>query len=506
MSGNCDDELTVQSQFDPSMLTPHTTRPPGLLQVDGLICIYLALPLLLFCTWFKTPVAIGLLALGTLGFHRATTDLHWRQRELQAGMLLLLVALALAWTAAGGLGHFVYANTDWTTRDAVLRDLSVTPWPPRYPADSELPLILRAPVAYYLPASLVGWLWGFHAADQALYVWTAVGFALFAWAALTLFETKQQRVVTLVLLVGFGGLDVLGYRLDKGSWPRVGEHLEWWAHFAQYSSNATLLFWVPNHALPAWLSTIVILRHWRQPELARIAPLLGAAALLWSPLAAIGIAPFLVTGIDWRRDTRTLFSIQSCLPFIALALLVARYLTMDSAGIPGQWLVANLDQLPDFLERYAIFCTLEFGLLTFVLAMLGVRGLPFITAVTFLAVLPLFRFGIANDLAMRASIPALTVIALATVLPLTGLPWTAWRIALVGLLLVGALGAAQEPLRAVLKPRWSPAGLSLGEASAPGRLIYDGMLPAHYAGRLDLPGMMLLLREPTLVPPSKSAP
>jgi hypothetical protein len=477
---------------------------PGWTLLDAALVSYLALPLLVFCAWFKWPVALGLAALLSYAFWRTLADVRLREFGVHPAVVGAIVALALAWTAIAGVGHFFYANLDWVTRDAVLRDLTATPWPPRYESDGDFALILRAPVGYYLPVAVVGWLAGLGVADFALYLWTALGFALFLCAAIALFSTRRQRVLAVIVLIAFGGMDLVGTVLALGSFPPADRHLEWWAGFAQYSSNSTLLFWVPNHALPAWLGTMLILRLWRQPELARIAPMMAAAVALWAPLAAIGLAPFFAAGLNWRRDFRGLFAVRTGLPFLAMAMLVARYITLDAETIPGGW--AFLDgPLGTFIPLYALFCLIEFGLVALALQRLKSYDLVLTIAVLVLLALPLYRFGAANDLAMRASIPALTVLALATVRPLVDPGSRVWRTVLALVLLIGAAGAAHEPIRAFRSPRWALTGHTLVESVYPGRPGILAPLPSNYVARLNQPGLATMLREPTLVRPDPAA-
>ncbi len=474
--------------------------------LDGLICLFLALPLLLFCAWFKWPFAIALALMTVFGFHQLLQGSRLGHFGIRPGLLLTIVVVAVIWTALAGVGHFFYANSDWLTRDAVLRDLTETAWPPKYESDGPLPLILRAPVGYYLPAAALGSILGLAFADIALYVWTVIGFVLVLCAATTRFSTSTQRWICCGVMIGFGGLDLAGYILNHFALPAPGEHIEWWARFAQYSSNSTLLFWVPNHALPAWLGILLVLRHWRTPALARMAPLLAATIPLWSPLAAIGLAPFFIAGLDWRRDSRKIFSLRTGLPFLGLALLVARFITMDTQAIPGGWAMENFRTAGEFFERYAMFCILEFGILALVLLRLRVFDVQLGTSLLILLALPLYRFGQGNDLVMRSSIPALTVLALATVRPLADAGRSAWRYALMGLLAVGAMGAAQEPWRALLTPRWDFKGQTLGEVSSPKAHGYAGALPPHYVAILNQPGLLAMLREPSLVRPTERAP
>jgi hypothetical protein len=473
----------------------------GLTLLDGLICLFLALPLLVFCAWFKWPVALALALIACYGFFRAVAGLDWRRLELKGGTVALAGVVALAWTALSGVGHFVFANVDWITRDAVLRDLAATSWPPLYSMDGGVAWILRAPVGFYLPVAAAGSLVGLHGADFLLYLWTSFGFTLVLWSAMSLFESRRERVICVLLMVAFGGLDLIGFPLTHGRMPDPGEHIEWWSGFAQYSSNSTLMFWVPNHALPAWLGLMMVLRHWRTPELARLSLLLAAAITLWSPLATVGLLPFYLVGLNWRRDLKVLLSVHSGLPFLALAALVGRYLTMDTESIGRGWAFDMFPSAVAFGIVYLLFCMLEFGLLTLVLLRLRAVDFRIWIAVAILALLPFYRFGPGNDLVMRCSIPALALLALACVRPLAASPRPFARAALMGILAVGALGAAQEPERALLARRWNLSGRSLAQANAVLSRDHGATLPPNYVGRLVQPGLQALLRAPAPVIP-----
>jgi hypothetical protein len=476
----------------------------GLTLLDATLVCYLALPLLIFCAWFEPPFAIGLAMLLSYGLWKILADVRVREFGVRPATVAAIVVVTLIWTALSGVGHFVYANIDWVTRDAVLRDLTATPWPPKYLADGDFPMILRAPVAYYLPAAVVGWLAGPGVGDFALYLWTSLGFALFLCAATTLFSTPRQRVMAVILMIAFGGMDLIGYPLARGVWPPANLHLEWWARFAQYSSNSTLLFWVPNHALPAWLGLMLILRLWRQPELARIAPLMAAVIPLWAPLSAIGLAPFYVAGLNWRRDFRYLFSISTALPFLGMAVVVARYVTLDAQTIPGGWAFEG-KPLGESVLKYLLFCLIEFAVIAWALYRLKAYDLVLAIAVVVLLLLPMFRFGAANDLAMRSSIPSLTILALASVRPVVDGGRSTWRYVLILVLFIGAVGAAHEPIRAVELRRWAMTGHTLAQSIDPGMPDWLPPLPSNYVAHLTQPGLIMMMREPTMVQPYAAA-
>lgn len=464
--------------------------------LDRAICIYLLLPLLLFCLWFTTPFAALLLMLVGYGSYRALAGGRGGSVGIAWAWLAGILALSLAWTAISGVGHFFYANSDWIIRDAVLHDLTNAGWPPSYTDGDGASLILRAPVGYYLPSAVIGRLWGLHAANTALYLWTAFGFALFAAAACRLFDSNRQRATCLVLLLLFGGMDILGFTWRGARPPVLGETVEWWLQVIQYPSNAYLMAWVPNHALPAWLGIVLILRFWRLPTLARITPLLAAAIPLWSPLAAIGLFPFFLFALAWRRDFRILFSPHSSLPFLLPALALAGYLGMDAGTILHGWLIRNFASTREFLMFYLGFCLLEFGVLALILSRLITFTTTTRIAVVVLCLLPLYVYGPYNDMAMRSSIPALMILALACVEPLARQERRGWQTALLCVLAIGMLGALQEPIRGFIAPRWAPLDKPIPDVVSLEYNKAENRFPSHYFAHPDQRGINRFLRGP----------
>lgn len=458
--------------------------------------MYLVLPVFLFCLWFTPPFALLLLALAAYGTYHALSG----DKTVTLGMSwtwwAALGGLSLTWTAVSGVGHFFYANTDWIIRDAVLHDLATNGWPPSYTNEDGASLILRAPVGYYLPSAVAGRLWGPDAANIGLYAWTATGFGLFLASACRMFETRTQRITCLLLMLLFGGMDTIGYAWRAGHPPALGEGVEWWLQIIQYPSNAYLMAWVPNHALPAWLGLMLILRFWRLPTLAKITPLLSAAVPLWSPLAAAGLFPFFLFALAWHRDFKILFSPRTCLPFFLPALAMASYMAMDAGTILHGWLIGHFATTGEFIRFYLLFCLLEFGVLALVLTRLVQFTPPLRIAVGMLCLLPLYVYGPYNDMAMRSSIPALTVLALACVEPLAAQRRSAWQILLLTVLAIGMLGSLQEPIRGVLGPRWLPLGKPIPDVVPIENEKAAHRFPSHYFAHPDQRGTNRFLRSP----------
>jgi hypothetical protein len=356
----------------------------------------------------------------------------------------------------------------------VLHDLATGPWPVLY-AIGDLAWLLRAPLGYYMPAALLGRLGGVAVAQFALFLWTALGLflvlALLAALARDVLPGRRRAALVLALVfVTFGGLDLLPNLWLDGTegdgiasyWGRGGE---WWAREFQFSGHLTLLLWVPNHALPAWLPALLLLRHGRSPRFAAVAGLPLAAAAVWAPLSALGAgvlvgAAFLLGG--WRLLRAALAGPANWLS-VALVAPAGLFLMAGSSSIPHGFLfsVHGWDSLP----RLLLFLLVEVGVLALVLRLLVTSRLLAVS-VGLLAILPLYVFGPGNEMTMRGGIAALAFLAVAAALALLQAA-PGWRRNLLALLLgIGALGQGMETSILFNEP-WAPSrGCTLPEAAA----------------------------------------
>ena len=473
--------------------------------LDRTAIAYLTLPLAIFLAgWFEIWAAIPLLA--CLAY--ALRDLIARppgqaQREITPLQLTIAVAVGCAWTVCGGTGHVVFANADWHVRDAVLHDLVVGRWPVGYGMHGGEETLLRAPLGYYLPAALVGKWSGLLAAHVAMAVWTATGASLFLLQVISRLALRSAiALCAAAVIVLFSGCDIIGNLLRVPHfllhWD-ITQHLEWWAGRYQYSSMTTQLFWVPNHALGGWLLIGLLLRAGRGTSLDSLLPIVVVAIALWSPFAALGVVPFVL----WKwvarggEHTRRLLDPRLWAAALAVGLAVAAYLTLDAGRIPKGWTVGSggvgAAAIATDLSRQAAFFLLEAGFIGF--AILAIRrSSAVVLALVILALLPLGKFGAANDLVMRASIPSLAVLAIGAACALTtgASDPHAWRkkALLVSLLAVGAVTPIQEFARAATLPSW-PINLRATLIDA-----WCGQYPSSYVAGLRHQAVLRILRPP----------
>jgi hypothetical protein len=331
----------------------------------------------------------------------------------------LCLAAGLALCLLGGEGHLFYANTDWLIRDAVLADLARGDATPVYLYDGQ-GYYLRAPLGMYMLPAMIGRVFGLFAAHVAQLCANAVPFGTMLYLACRM--AGARSALFLVILLGFGGLDLLGDLAARAaslqSEPMNGETLEWWSDpfipgaALQYSGMITQIFWVPNHAAPGWFVAILVLLRSRKEISLALFIACCAPLVLWSPFAPVGALSFglaLAMRSSWREiiSVPSLSSIAAGLCFLPIAF----YLVTGSHAIAHGAQVSR----DGFASIYFVFLLIEIPQAAVLLytwrKIEAVDRATLVVALLTLCLLPLYAFGPSNDLAMRASIPALFLLA-----------------------------------------------------------------------------------------------
>lgn len=351
---------------------------------------------------------------------RAQRDSAFFRAPAEAVPLALSLGLGLTLCLLGGEGHFFYATSDWLIRDAVLADLARNGVTVAYNHEGQ-DYLLRAPLGMYLVPAMAGRLFGLHAAHLTMLAQNSVLFGVVAYFTGAIANVRRAPMIA--LLIAFSGLDILGVaaaeavQMGKGGAFMPFGHLEWWALYfspivLQYSSLVTQLFWVPNHAAPGWWFALLMLLHLRGAVGFPALLVSCALMLIWSPLAMMGAAPF-VAYLALRARRRVVFT-PACVAAVAAGLCflpVAIYLTMDAGAVPHEWHVLR----EGFARQYAFFILAELPQAAVVLYAFNKvepqDRAAFLLALALLLVIPVYSLGPSNDFVMRASIPALFVLA-----------------------------------------------------------------------------------------------
>src|SRR5215472_13296095 len=174
---------------------------------------YISFPLAIWMLGWLRPVyaVMGMAALLTgagsfaIRFGESTATQGSRRISwTQAAVICFAVSVFVGLNGVGGFG---VQTSDWLKHNAILSDLINQPWPVAYRTSAgEIALVYY--VAYYLPAALVGKLYGWAAANVALFAWTVLGGVL----AVLWLAVLSRAPVWLCLLgfVFFSGLEVVG--------------------------------------------------------------------------------------------------------------------------------------------------------------------------------------------------------------------------------------------------------------------------------------------------------
>lgn len=468
---------------------------------------YLALPNLIFLPgWFRWPIAILLCAAVVhLLVQALPSGQSQRRSDTDRSALLLIVATAAAWAAFGGGSHFMYANPDWNVRDAVLGDLVFADWPVHYVSAEGTERVLRSAMGFFLPPALFGRVFGIAHLELAVYLWTAGGVLIFLLLLPLPRNSTGRLAAGLCLVVFFSGMDFLGQVIATESLPLFPLRLEWWVPLS-YPSLTNQLLWAPNHCLPLWIGTLLLLRHFASDDFLRIALATLPLTLIWTPFAALGLAPFALLGAAQaiRRRGRRILPRAGLASAAVLSGTLVAFLLVDvgaiNAGIATSAAAGSVSYTLQGAspQAYLLFVACEFLLLALVLTPhLSQSREVFGLAVVFLLLLPLVQFGPSNDILLRLCAPPLVVV-LVTCLQILLDPsrrqaGTTLVLAWV-FLAIGGHTAFNEFWRAASYPR-TPADYlhSLADKQ-------DGNPAAHYAGRF---GSSVI--APLLKPPGKSA-
>lgn len=430
--------------------------------------LYILLPSFLFIYgWLKLPfaiIALVILASFTLivliDVFRIVSNSHMfcvmktkqNLSRLSSKGFVLAILLITLWLAFSGVGGVGFQNADYSASNALLKDLITQDWPLKVTFNgTQVPVVYY--VGYYLPSAIIGKTFGWVSANIFLFMWTLVGVLLaFVWFWKLSRLGFQNRGIKLGIFITqifclAGGLDYIGYYLfDRNVFNPIA-HIEPWASYFQYSSNTTLIYWVPQQTIAAWLVMGVIVDALYDKHNLKYLGMVVAAGIIWSPFGIVGAVPYLlmILYVYLQSEHRKyLFNWESIVfntLSIGIGAIYLLYLGSNQFKFPIGFIWQFTNDIADLVVHLLAFWCLEFALMGFLILLLIVLGIYFSHPTTFtrhdfrkwiaqldhefhitpiqlhlflvslivLGVLPLFKMGIRNDLAMRGSIASLFI-------------------------------------------------------------------------------------------------
>ncbi len=502
---------------------------------------YLAMPygifILGYLRWYAALLALSALLAGCwLSFSRSSVQFEQGAVSItkKQGMGVLLVAFALL--IISGVGGYGFQDGDWYKHDAILSALIRHEWPVAYSfkmpspqAITHVPLIYYT--AYYLPAAVIGKIFGWFWANQAFFLWTYLGVCLaICWFFLLV---GKYRNGLLAVFFAFSGFDVIGIAVLRKFFLQEPLsivhwfHIERWAGNWEYPSHMTSIFWSPNQGICAWIVSGMVLYEFLYAKQRHHLLFLLSLTVFWSPFVTLGFLPFLVGELlfeqqPFLRKVRAYFSMSA---LCGLVLILVFGLFYASKFYPSPVPFSPVEQgtifsSPAFpglfwyetLALLVLFCVLEYGVFALLIRQSRLPLNPierriFWVSVGVLSLLPFFRYGFWNDLVMRVSLPSLFFIAVFLARALYAVTTSArMRGLIVAALVIGALNVVVEVKRHVVETYRTGTLYTLPSLE----VLYDipdtKMIPSfftQYIGSAESPFFTYLAKPPMPSPPNE---
>ncbi|MFN4147278.1 MAG: hypothetical protein ACK4GN_15745 [Runella sp.] len=394
------------------------------------VAIYLALPVIIFCvTWLRWYWA--LLALLGLSFcflpifrlpKFRLSEASWKAIDSH---FFWLIVLALGWTYLAGVGEWRPQHFDYFKHNLILNNLVRFDWPVRY-ADSTY---LCYYVAYYLPAAaLAKLIGGVAAVKYYIFGWTWLGISLLF---IQLSRLGGLRFVLFFMFFNSPEAILLMYEALQSPHTIAETLADLWNNDhtieliqtpggLMLPSHVESLTAAPQHALPAWLATGLLLQNIKD-KLSVSAftlpfPFVVCFIVLWSPMVALGLFPFSFLG-----QKREGFNLKNAIFQFSILIIISSLIVVYYAGhvpidsVSGWWW--TFLKTPHEFVLLVTFLILEVGI-WLVLIGWGIKKQIFTAqeqkllwgAIGVLFFCTLYRYGYYNDLARRASLPATLVV------------------------------------------------------------------------------------------------
>ena len=314
------------------------------LWITRLSYIYIVLPFLIFTAfWLNIYAAVAFTGIGIASLVLAMREidpLQFVRLHRKTVFWVLFTVLILVFFS--GIGSYTYQNEDHPYRNALFNDLVNKPWPVMYHVEgfeghflNGKTTIMTYYLGYYLPAGLVGKVFGMGGAHFFLFFWTVLGTLLVLYHLGKYFQRFSYKI--LLMFFAWGTLFFLGalikYPIEK--FGQEGYYL--WAGMRLYAnSNIGSIYWIFNQTLPAWLIFLLMLNQLSPKNLF----FLYSFCLFMSPFFFVGLFPFVLYFMaqdfmkirDLKNWIMSYISFQNVIGALAVVLLTILYLLANQAG------------------------------------------------------------------------------------------------------------------------------------------------------------------------------
>ena len=322
-------------------------------------------------------------------------------------LITAVVTMGLVLIAAGH-GGICSQLMDWSARNAILRDLIDKPWPVYYSDGSALSYY----IGYFILPGAAGKLIGFNAAYWLMYLYGLYGMVLIYLYLVKLLKadnTKKQVVILLMLFLfaNCESLKVIAMdiwtglmRYSNPSYSHAGVMIGFTPFYTLYAT-------VFNQIIPAFLVLSMLLSD--KDDLGGIA-VAAVPLLLYSPFQIIFIfviaviaAVKLLLKTDLKESVKRIFTIENIAVLLVLTPLLLLYIWGNITGEKPDVLKFHKLNYSKHWGTYFIFIITQVVLYAALLFRRFYKNPYFIAAAVGLIILPLFQWGLYNDLCTRTS-------------------------------------------------------------------------------------------------------
>ena len=261
-------------------------------QIKFFIVLYITIPLyLFFFGWTKPIIAVCLsilLFLASSSYLRNTKNIETLQ--ISKKTLIVSIILILFFTIFTGVGGYFSQTDDSHWRNAIFTDLINYSWPVYYP---KIDSIMCYYFLFWLPAAIVGKIFGHLAANFALYLYMALGIYLVFLLMLKKDNCSLENVIIIIFIIfSFGIIEFIASLIYHSF---IQSHIinYRWAFVIdglQIINNHSNLSYIYNQTTVPWLATLLIIQDKNVSSFAY----LGCISIVYAPFSIVGILTYTV--------------------------------------------------------------------------------------------------------------------------------------------------------------------------------------------------------------------
>ena len=183
--------------------------------LNKLTFLYLIIPTIIFLIgWCKLylsiPISIALIIIYLKRYKLEKNEVKEIVKSIKKNKkkILIVLGIILFYVFISGIGGYVYQNDDHAYRNGIFETLVNNKWPVVY---DKLPtfkgqIMLVYYFAFWLPAAVIGKIFGLTTGYFFLYLWAVIGVSIVFAYLMKYF--KKNYLIPILIFVTFSGLDI----------------------------------------------------------------------------------------------------------------------------------------------------------------------------------------------------------------------------------------------------------------------------------------------------------